>query len=92
MPDVVDELYTNGVLVASDIRTITDAEVFEQQAPTRLRASIAGLRQWALDGQDAYTTWPTKTAAQKDAVQRETIRRFGVLSDRLADLLQHLNV
>jgi hypothetical protein len=40
-----------------------------------------------VDAQANYDTWPTKTNAQKDAAQRETIRRLGILMDRLADLL-----
>jgi hypothetical protein len=56
-------------------------------SPDRLRNAYQTLRQWSVDAQANYDTWPTKTNAQKDAAQRETIRRLGILMDRLADLL-----
>jgi hypothetical protein len=56
-------------------------------SPDRLRNAYQTLRQWSADAQANYDTWPTKTNAQKDAAQRETIRRLGILMDRLADLL-----
>jgi hypothetical protein len=43
------------------------------------------LRQWASDAQAAFDDWPNKTAAQKDAALRETLRRLGVFMDRMAD-------
>ena len=56
-------------------------------SPDRVKQAYQTLRQWSVDAQANYDTWPTKTNAQKDAAQRETIRRLGVLMDRLADLL-----
>lgn len=53
----------------------------------RIRNAYSTLRQWSLDAQAAYDDWPNKTAVQKDATQRETIRRLGIFMDRLADLL-----
>jgi hypothetical protein len=53
----------------------------------RVKNAYQTLRQWSVDAQANYDTWPTKTNAQKDAAQRETIRRLGILMDRLADLL-----
>lgn len=43
------------------------------------------LRGWATDAQAAVDDWSNKTATQKDAVMRETIRRLGVFMDRMAD-------
>lgn len=51
-------------------------------------ATIATLRQWAVDAQDAFTTWPNKTALQKDATTREVIRRLGLLMTGVADILE----
>ncbi len=69
--------------------THTDQEF--QQTTAALTAAYPVLKQWALDAQDAYDTWPTKTVAQKDAVQRETIRRLGIFFNRFADLIASLN-
>jgi hypothetical protein len=83
------EHYGPGGLINVETPTIELTGEAEQAhlSPDRLRAAYQTLRQWSVDAQDAYDTWPTKTNAQKDATQRETIRRLGVLMDRLADLL-----
>jgi hypothetical protein len=56
-------------------------------SPERIRNAYQTLRQWSADAATNHTNWPTMTNAQKDAAQRETIRRLGILMDRLADLL-----
>ncbi len=56
-------------------------------SPARLRQFYPTIRQWSLDAQAAYDDWPNKTQTQKDVALRETIRRLGVMMDRLADML-----
>ncbi len=73
-------------------RVVSDYDDLKDGTPIRIGQAYAGLRTWATDAQAAFDTWPTKTAAQKDATQREVIRRFGILCDRLADLLLHQNL
>ena len=46
------------------------------------------LKTWAADAAQVYTDWPTKTAGQKDAVNREVVNRIGKLCSGLADLLR----
>jgi hypothetical protein len=81
--------YGPGGLIGTDTVNFELTGEAEQAylSPPRLKAAYQTLRQWSVDAQDAYDTWPTKTNAQKDATHRETIRRLGVLMDRLADLL-----
>lgn len=76
-----------GELLSTSSVTLTGEEEQAYLALVRVPAAYQTLRQWSLDAQSAYDDWPNKTAAQKDAVQRETIRRLGVFMDRLADLL-----
>lgn len=78
---------TGLINVETPTFTLTGEDEQRFLSPDRLRTAYATLRQWSLDAQDAFDTWPTKTNAQKDATQRETIRRLGILMDRLADLL-----
>jgi len=81
------EHYGPGGLVSTESVTLEgEAEQIYLSHP-RIKAAYQTLRQWSLDAQAAYDDWPNKTAANKDATQRETIRRLGVLMDRLADLL-----
>jgi hypothetical protein len=56
-------------------------------SPERIKQAYLTLRQWSADAAQTDTDWPTKTAAQKDAATRETIRRLGIFLDRFADLL-----
>jgi hypothetical protein len=83
------EHYGPNGLISVETPTIELTGEAEQEylSRPRLKSAYQTLRQWSVDAQDAYDTWPTKTNAQKDATQRETIRRLGVLMDRLADLL-----
>lgn len=43
------------------------------------------LREWSVQGLQAYDEWPTKTAAQKDAANRLDIRRTALLFGKVAD-------
>jgi hypothetical protein len=83
------EHYGAGGFIRSEVIEFDLTGEAEQAylSPERLRTAYSTLRQWAIDAQANYDTWPTKTNAQKDAAQRETIRRLGILMDRLADLL-----
>jgi hypothetical protein len=83
------EHYGPGGLISVETPTFELTGEAEQKylSPDRIRQAYLTLRQWSLDGQDAFDTWPTKTAAQKDVAMRETIRRLGVFFDRFADLL-----
>jgi hypothetical protein len=84
----VENYGPGGLIDAQDIQFELTGEVEQAYlSPSRLKNAYATLRQWSVDAQDAYDTWPTKTNAQKDATHRETIRRLGILMDRLADLL-----
>lgn len=79
--------YGPGGLISTSQVTLEGEEEIAYLAAERIRQSYQTLRQWSLDAEAAYNDWPNKTNAQKDAVQRETIRRLGVFMDRLADLL-----
>jgi hypothetical protein len=79
--------FLNGVLQSEQVVTIPDAQIEREDAPLRLRQSVVGLRIWSTEAQANFDTWGAKTAAQKDAANRELHRRFGILCDRLKDLL-----
>jgi hypothetical protein len=84
----VEHYGPNGLIGTEVIeRDLTGEDEQRYLSPDRLRQAYTTLRQWSIDAQANYDTWPTKTNAQKDAAQRETIRRLGILMDRLADLL-----
>jgi hypothetical protein len=77
-----------GLISTEDIEFVLEGEAEQLHlSPDRLRTAYAALRQWSADAQASYDDWPNKTNAQKDATYRETIRRLGVLMDRMADLL-----
>jgi hypothetical protein len=85
-----DEVFDGqGNKLSSTPRVVSDTEMERRAAPPRLKQSIAGLRTWQAEAQANFDDWPTKTNAQKDAANRELQRRFGVLCDRLKDLLLH---
>jgi len=83
------EHYGPGGLIGVETPTVELTGEAEQAhlSPDRLRNAYQTLRQWSVDAATNHTNWPTMTNAQKDAAQRETIRRLGILMDRLADLL-----
>ncbi len=84
MPEqALDQVFQNGVLVSSTARTISDAEILRRDAPARLRARYAALRQWALDADAVANQATNVTPAQQKAL----FDRFGRLCDGLADLL-----
>lgn len=51
-------------------------------------SSVATLRQWSTDAATTHTNWPTMTAGQKDAANREVIRRLGLFFGHFADLIE----
>lgn len=81
------QVFTNGVLVSDTPVIISDEQIFREEVPTRLTASYTTLRSWAADAEATYTDWPTLSNAQKDARQREIVRRLGKLCDGLADFI-----
>lgn len=88
MPTRTIETFDNaGNLVTTQNLTLTDEEAFREEVPNRLSAVSQTLRDWADDAATTHADWPTKTAAQKDAINREVIRRLGVLCDGLADFI-----
>jgi hypothetical protein len=82
-----NQVYANGVLVSEEVVVIPDEQVFREETPARLAQQYTTLREWADDAETTYTAWPTLTNAQKDARNREVVRRLGVLCDGLADIL-----
>ena len=77
-----------GLINAEDILfNLTGEDEQAYLSPPRIKSAYVSLRQWSLDAQNAFDTWDSKTVAQKDATQKETIRRLGIFMDRLADLL-----
>jgi hypothetical protein len=82
-----DEVYENGVLVSRVARVVSDAEIQRRDAPLKLRQSYTALRQWQQDAITTVAEWDTLTQAQKNTRLKIVIERFGLLSDRLADLL-----
>lgn len=84
----VEHYGPNGLVSSEDITvTLTGEEELAHLAPDKFRQAYSTLRQWASDADTTNTNWPSMSTAQKDAAMRETIRRLGILSDRLADLL-----
>jgi hypothetical protein len=79
--------YGPGGLISTQTVTLNGEAEQAYLSPDRIKQAYQTLRQWSLDAQDAFDTWPTKTAGQKDAATRETIRRLGIFFDRFADLL-----
>jgi hypothetical protein len=81
--------YGPGGLIGTDtvIFELTGEAEQTYLSPDRLRAAYQTLRQWSVDAATNHTNWPNMTNAQKDVAHRETIRRLGILMDRLADLL-----
>lgn len=67
--------------------TLTGEDEQRYLAPERVLQAYQTLRQWSADAQAAYDDWANKTSGQKDAVMAETIRRLGILMDRLADIV-----
>ena len=76
-----------GNLVFETVVVISDEQIFREETPTRMAQGYQTLRDWADDAETTYTAWPTLTAAQKDARNREVVRRLGVLCDGLADFI-----
>lgn len=84
MPETAyDEVYENGVLKSRVARVVSNAEVARRDAPLRLRQAYGTLRQWQQDAQAVADQSSNVSQAQI----KELFRRFGVLCDRLADLL-----
>lgn len=52
-----------------------------------LRGVVPTLRQWAVDAVTEVAAWDAQTQAQKNAANKIVIQRFGLMVDRLADLL-----
>lgn len=93
MPVTVnDQVWKNGVLVSSTPRVVSDDELNRLAAPARMRQAYASLRQWSADAQTVFGNWGTMSAAQKDAANKEVIRRFGLTCAGLADLLLNLSL
>ena len=55
-----------------------------------LKTAIPALRGWANDAIATVDLWDGLTTARRFAEVKVVITRFGVLSDRLADLLAHM--
>jgi hypothetical protein len=84
----VENYGPGGLIGAQDIQFELTGEAEQAYlSPERIKNAYQTLRQWSVDAATNHTNWPTMTNAQKDAAQRETIRRLGILMDRLADLL-----
>lgn len=78
-----DDEYRDGVLIRRVERLVSDAEIARQEAPQRLRQAYATLRQWQQDAQSVAEQGGNVSQAQIKAL----FHRFGILCDRLADLL-----
>jgi hypothetical protein len=50
--------------------------------------SVATLRTWAQDAQTATGNWDGWTQTQKNAAMKTMMTRFGVMCDRMADLIE----
>ena len=85
------QVFRNGVLQSETTEVIDDETILREGSRTRVEQSYTALRQWSTDAQAAFDDWPNKNNAQKDVAQRETIRRFGILCDRLADMITRLS-
>ena len=81
-----------GVLLSETLVTVSDEDIERETSPERLRIIISTLRAWSADAKTVYADWPNKTAAQKDAVNREVVQRLGRLCDGLIDVLLYLTL
>jgi hypothetical protein len=69
-------------------------DAVEQQSADRAtkRAAVGnavtGLRTWASDAQTATNNWDGWTQTQKNAAMKTVITRFGILCDRMADMIE----
>lgn len=53
-----------------------------------VKNAVPTLRQWATDAASAVAAWDGQTTAQRFAALKIVVTRFGVLSDRMADIIQ----
>jgi hypothetical protein len=73
---------------------LTHHDTVEQEAASRaakrvtVGSAVTGLRTWATDAQTATANWDGWTQTQKNAAMKTVVTRFGVLCDRLADLIE----
>jgi hypothetical protein len=69
-------------------------DTVEQQSTDRAAKRIAvggavnGLRSWASDAQTATNNWDGWTQAQKNAAMKTVVTRFGILCERMADMIE----
>lgn len=93
-------LCTHALIVPADdmaiqeaINSYVDDPDFELPAEERaLRGIYTVLKGWAAEEAATVSGWSSLTATQKDSAHRQLHQRFGVLVDRLADLIRHLGV
>lgn len=84
----VEHYGPGGLLTFEDIIfDLTGEDEQRYLSPDRIKQAYQTLRTWSVDAANTNTNWPTMSNAQKDAAERETIRRLGIFFDRFADLL-----
>jgi len=88
--NVTIEHYGPDGLISTETVVLTGEAELAYLGATKLRTAYATLRQWSTDAQTVVDGWGLVTTLQKDADIKELFRRFGILTDRLADLLQQL--
>lgn len=86
------EHYQNGVKIGEGTITIPDAVARREAAEADLRGLRTTLRQWAQDATADADGYGTMTAAQRQAAQERTIRRFGLLCRLVRGMLLLLDL
>lgn len=79
--------YEGGQERRRAIYDVPDAVVERDDARGRVRVLRAVLRQWAQDAATDAAAYDTLDVPARQAAQRRVIQRFGLLCDRLRDLL-----
>lgn len=73
-------------------RAPTAQETTRAAAPGLLVNAYPTLRQWAVDAQTTYDAATAGARALTPVEEREFLRRMGILMNRLADLLAHIQL
>lgn len=89
--DHAERQWTIRSLTSAELAAIADATT-RTTAKATIKQLIPALRQWSADAASANTNWAAWTQAQKNAALQTVIVRFGNMADRLADLIQTLNL
>jgi hypothetical protein len=78
--------------IAKQLAAFEEAETARALSTERLSATFGTIGKWATEARATYDNWPNLTAAEKDSVVRELVRKFGIALGRFADLVTHARI